>query len=227
MQINQPVTIDINTADGVLVAKTIDGDDLAFEILIRRYNRLLFRTARSIVKNDTEAEDILQEAYIRAWQSLDKFRAEAKLSTWLVRIVINEALGRLRRNKIEFLELDKFMDPENENNLYDLQDDNRPEPQVLNKQIRKQIENGIDQIPDPFRTVFVLRAVEELSSEEVAHILGIPQNTVRTRFFRARKMLQEILNTDHEINPTEAFSFDGARCDRIVTNVLKRKNAMI
>lgn len=220
--------IDLNTPDEVLVAKIINGDDTAFEALMRKNNQLLFRTARSIVKNDAEAEDVLQESYIKAWQSLNKFRAESKLSTWLVRIVVNEALGRLRRNKIEFLELDEIMTPENEKGITDLIDllENRPEAQTLNKQLRQQLENSIDQLPDAFRTVFMLRAVQELSSEEVAQMLEIPQNTVRTRFFRARKLLQQILKDEAEINTADAFSFDGARCDRIVKNVLARKNSI-
>lgn len=120
------------------------------------------------------------------------------------------------------------MTPENEKGITDLIDllENRPESQTLNKQLRQQLENSIDQLPDAFRTVFMLRAVQELSSEEVAQMLEIPQNTVRTRFFRARKLLQQILKDEAEINTADAFSFDGARCDRIVKNVLARKNSI-
>ena len=214
------------TSEADLAARAASGDTRAFEAIMRRHNRLLFRTARSILRNDTEAEDALQEAYLRAWKALAGFRAEAKLSTWLVRIVMNEALGRLRRRGAQVIPLDAAMASaayETETEAW-MEDDPQQQPAriAMRGQVRRLIEARIDTLPDAFRTVFMLRAVEEMSVEEVADALAIPQATVRTRFFRARGLLREGLSRDVDLSIGEAFSFDGARCDRIVVGVLAR-----
>ncbi|MFQ6749101.1 sigma-70 family RNA polymerase sigma factor, partial [Bordetella pertussis] len=138
--------------------------------IMRRHNRLLFRTARSILHSDAEAEDALQEAYLRAWRALDSFRADARLSTWLVRIVINESLGRLRRGQAQVIPLDAAMESTELQNQEWLHDaiDQQPDRQAMRAEIRRLMEARIDLLPDAFRSVFVLRAVEELSVEEVA-----------------------------------------------------------
>ncbi len=210
------------TTDAELASRAARGDDAAFECIMRRYNRLLFRTARSILKVDAEAEDALQEAYLRAWAKLATFREEAKLSTWLVRIVVNEALGRLRRHGAQVIPLDAAMDsvdPEMQASMADAPD-HRPEHAAMRAEVRRLMEARIDRLPEAFRTVFMLRAVEELSVEEVAAALGIPEATVRTRFFRARAQLREGLSRDVDLALGDAFSFDGTRCDRIVAGVL-------
>lgn len=207
-----------------LITRAAHGDGVAFEAIMRRHNRLLFRTARSILKDDAEAEDALQEAYLRAWRALDSFRAEAKLSTWLVRIVANEALGRLRHKSAQIIPLDAAMnanDPDVQASLSD-DPDNRSENQVMRQQMRALLEARIDLLPVDFRTVFVLRAVEELSVEEVAQALEIPEATVRSRFFRARSLLREGLASQVDVALGDAFSFDGERCDRIVAGVFAR-----
>jgi len=185
-----------HASDADLAIRVANGDAPAFEAIMRRHNRLLYRTARSILRNDDDTEDALQEAYLRAWRSFGAFRAEAKVSTWLVRIVINEALGRLRRRGAQVITMDG--------------------------ELRVLMEKRIDTLPDAFRTVFMLRAVEELSVEETAAALEIPEATVRTRFFRARSLLREGLSRDVDFAIGDAFSFAGARCDRIVANVLAR-----
>ena len=207
-----------------LAALAASGDERAFECIMHRHNQLLFRTARSILKSDPEAEDALQEAYLRAWRALATFRADSKLSTWLVRIVINEALGRLRRRGAQVIPLDSAMDspdPELQASLED-NPDHRPERAAMRAEVRRLMEARIDLLPEVFRTVFMLRAVEEMSVEEVALALDIPQATVRTRFFRARSQLREGLSRDVDLAVNDAFSFDGARCDRIVAGVLAR-----
>lgn len=214
-----------NTPDSTLVSLAANGSSAAFENIMRRYNRRLFRTARSILKNDTEAEDALQEAYIHAWRALGGFRFDAQLSTWLVRIVVNESLGRLRRDKraqiiplntdISELELD------DEDSLIDYPTQ-QPENAAMRTELRTAVEARIDLLPETFRTVFVMRAVEEMSVEEVSQILGIPEATVRTRYFRARSLLRESLAKDMDTALEDVFSFDGARCDRIVANVLAK-----
>ncbi|MEY8875963.1 MAG: RNA polymerase sigma factor [Leptothrix sp. (in: b-proteobacteria)] len=212
------------TADTELATRAAAGDTAAFERIMRRHNRLLFRTARSILKSDAETEDALQEAYLRAWRAIGSFRAEARLSTWLVRIVINEALGRRRRRGAQVLALDATIDLENLA-LEDTMEGNpehRPERGALRSEVRQLMEARIDALPEAFRTVFMLRAVEELSVEEVAAALGLPESTVRTRFFRARGLLREGLARDLDLAMADAFSFDGARCDRIVAGVMAR-----
>lgn len=217
-----PAPVPGNPSEPELVSRAAAGDGAAFEVLMRRYNRLLFRTARSIVRNDAEAEDAVQEAYLRAWRALGDFRARSRLSTWLVRIVANEALGRLRRSGAHVIPLEAAMtspEPELRTALTDAPD-RGPEHCVLRAQVRELMESRIDLLPEVYRTVFTLRAVEEMSVEEVAQALEIPEATVRTRYFRARGLLREGLAGAMDSALAEVFSFDGARCDRIVTKVL-------
>lgn len=212
------------TTDDEFVERAANGDEAAFEALMRRHNRLLFRTARSILKVDAEAEDALQEAYLRAWRSLSTFRAESKFSTWLVRIVINEALGRLRRRGSNVFPLDSAMNAADSHAEQSMEDDpdQRPECIAMRSDVRRLMEARIDTLPEAFRTVFMLRAVEELSVEEVSHALQLPEATVRTRYFRARGLLREGLSRDIDLAMSDAFSFAGARCDRIVAGVLAK-----
>ncbi len=216
--------VSAQTTDGELAARAVNGDEAAFEAIMRRHNRLLFRTARSILRDDAEAEDALQEAYLRAWRALASFRADAKLSTWLVRIVINEALGRLRRRSAQVIPLDAAMESSEQQLEACMADDpdHQPDRIAMRAEVRGLMEARIDTLPDAFRTVFMLRAVEELSVEEVAVILEIPEATVRTRFFRARGLLREGLASDVDFAIGDAFSFAGARCDRIVSGVLAK-----
>jgi len=219
-------TLNDDTADAALAARAADGDDVAFERIMRRHNRLLFRTARSILKSDAEAEDALQEAYLRAWRALGSFRSEARLSTWLVRIVINEALGRLRRRGAQVLAFDATIDLADVT-LEDVMEgnpDDRPDRAAMRSEVRALMETCIDALPEAFRTVFMLRAVEEMSVDEVSAALGLPEATVRTRFFRARGLLREGLARDVDHALADAFSFDGVRCDRIVAGVMAKLN---
>ncbi len=219
------------TPEAALIARAAQGEEAAFEAIMRRHNRLLFRTARAILKSDEEAEDALQDAYLRAWGALADFRADAKLSTWLVRIVANEALGRLRRKNMlsgaNVIALDAAMlspDPHTQDALTE-DAERSPELSAMRTQLRQLIEARIDLLPDTFRTVFMLRGVEEMSVEEVAQVLQIPEATVRTRFFRARSLLREGLASAIDVGVADAFAFDGARCDRIVAGVLARQRA--
>ncbi|MCW5658228.1 MAG: RNA polymerase sigma factor [Burkholderiaceae bacterium] len=209
-------------SDDELARRASAGDEAAFEVIMRRHNRLLFRTARSILKIDAEAEDALQEAYLRAWRALSTFRAESKLSTWLVRIVSNEALGRLRQRGASVIPFDSTMDTTGSEAEQSMDDDpdQRPECIAMRADVRRLVEARIDALPQGFRTVFVLRAVEEWSVEEIAQALQLPEATVRTRYFRARGLLREGLSRDIDLALGDAFSFAGARCDRIVAGVL-------
>jgi RNA polymerase sigma-70 factor (ECF subfamily) len=193
---------------------------------MKRHNQMLYRAARSILKNEAEAEDAVQEAYLQAYRAMGDFRGDAKLSTWLVRITVNEAITRLhkhaRRAEIIRLEGDDSQDQHSSEDSMNDSPPELPERAALRAETRRLLEAKIDQLPDAFRTVFVLRAVEEMTVEETAAVLGIPEATVRTRFFRAKGMMRESLSREIDLAHGDAFSFAGARCDRITANVLAR-----
>jgi RNA polymerase sigma-70 factor (ECF subfamily) len=216
---------DSQAPDGELAARAARGDTAAFETLMRRHNRTLFRTARAILRDDAEAEDALQEAYLRAYRALPGFRAEARFGTWLVRVVANEALMRLRKQarRAQIVPMQSADATPHLEQLSDAAMDlQRPEPSAERAQVRRLLESQIDALPDAYRTVFMLRAVEELSVEETAAVLEIPEATVRTRFFRARSLLREALAQKIDLAYADAFAFAGERCDRIVAAVLAR-----
>ena len=215
---------DPGITDADLVPYVAAGDEAAIRLLMRRHNQKLFRTARSILRDDAEAEDALQEAYLSALRAIGTFRADAKLSTWLVRIVTNEALGRLRRTRrgAEIIVLDADIDIESRRPMPTDESAAQPEREAGRAEARAIIERKIDELPDAFRAVFVLRAIEEMGTEEIAASLGIPEATVRTRFFRARALLRESLAREFDGATDDAFSFAGERCDRIVEGVAAR-----
>lgn len=222
-----PSDIPVETlTDAALAARIAAGDQKAFALLMRRHNQRLFRTARSILHNDAEAEDAVQESYLLAYRSIALFRADAKLSTWLTRIVVNESLGRVRKaGRRDQLSLIRGAEDDiNDANEVDMKasTNESPENSAIRAQARALLETSIDALPEQFRTVFVMRAVEEMSGEEVALCLGIPEATVRSRFFRARSQLRTALLDHADYACSDAFAFDGARCDRIVATVLAR-----
>ncbi|HEX7053093.1 MAG TPA: RNA polymerase sigma factor [Burkholderiales bacterium] len=218
--------VDPKAPDAELAARAGQGDTAAFEALMRRHNRTLFRTARAILRDDAEAEDALQEAYLQAYHALPGFRAEARFGTWMVRIVANEALARLRKEtrRAQIVPIQSADATPGLDQLADHtpMDDQRPEPSAERAELRRLLERQIDALPDAYRTVFMLRAVEELPVEEVAAVLQIPEATVRTRFFRAKSLLREALAQQLDLAYADAFAFAGERCDRIVAAVLAR-----
>ncbi|KGF81307.1 RNA polymerase sigma factor [Massilia sp. JS1662] len=214
--------------DDALLRRIRAGDRDAFTDLMRRYNRRLYRVARSVLRDDAEAEDALQDAYLQAYRALPAFRGESALGTWLTRIVVNAALMRQRKTGrlAEVIELGAEFGADDAALPRDrLDEPAQPELAALRAQTRRLIETGIDKLPAAFRTVFVLRAVEELTVEETAATLDIPAATVRTRYFRARAMLREALAREIDFAIEDAFGFDGARCDRIVDAVRRRLEA--
>ena len=212
--------------DWDLAERMRGGDQRAFELVMRRHNRLLYRTARAILRDDAEAEDCVQEAYLQGFRSIAAFRGESKLSTWLTRIVVNQALGTMRKRKKQDsdISLDNVLDLDGHvrGASASVGEPEQPEASALREEMRRILERNIDQLPSAFRTVFMLRALEEMSAQETAECLGIPEATVRTRFFRARSLLRESLEKDVDVALEGAFAFDGARCDRIVQAVLDR-----
>jgi RNA polymerase sigma-70 factor (ECF subfamily) len=201
-----------------------EDDSAEFEALMRQHNRMLFRTARAILHDDADAEDVLQEAYLKAYGAMGSFRGDAKVSTWLARIVANEALQRLRKQnrRAAIVPLRSTGDVEEINEIPERNMSKTPEQSAQRAEMRKLLEKKIDALPDAYRPVFVLRAVEELSVEEVAEVLHVPAATVRTRFFRARSLLRESLASEIDIACEDAFGFAGERCDRIVAAVMAR-----
>ena len=215
-----PAAVPALSTDAALIAGVRAGDRVATEALVRRYNRVLYRTARAILRDDAEAEDVVQEAYIRALRGLENFRGDSSLGTWLVRIVANEALMRRRRiaRHAEVIPIDSEAQEMLEETVADQHAS--PEREAMTAEMRCALESSIDALPDLYRTVFVLRAVEELTVEETAAALDMPEATVRTRFFRARGLLRGSLEKQLDRAMGEAFAFDGERCDRIVAGVL-------
>lgn len=229
MQQALPVTPIKDLTDAELAARIASGDMLALQHLMRRHNQTLYRTARSILKDDAEAEDAVQEAYVLAYRAMDRFRGDAKLSTWLIRIAVNAAIRRARKLNRSAEVIDLVADPADpretgEESLEAEMNGNtpeQPERTALRAETRRLIEDKINRLPDAFRTVFVLRAIEEMTVDETADCLGIPE--VRARYFRARKgLLREALAREIDFSIDEAFSFAGDRCDRIVAGVLSR-----
>ncbi len=220
-------TFGADTAEAELISCAARGEAAAFEALMRRHNQLVFRAARSILRSDAEAEDAAQDAWLNAWRALGRFRAESRFSTWIVRIVRNVALGRLRRGTAQIIPLELAMvstDRETQAALAD-EPHRTPEAELARAEIRKLMEARIDSLPEVYRSVFVLRAVEEMSVDEVAAALDIPNATVRSRFFRARGLLREGMARELDSALAGVFAFDGARCDRITAAVLARAKA--
>jgi RNA polymerase sigma-70 factor (ECF subfamily) len=209
--------------DAELATRAVHADPEAFHLIMRRCNRTLFRTARSILKDDDEAQDAVQEAYLSAFRAMRDFRGEAALRTWLVRIVVNQALRQLRRNKRRAGLIclgDEVPPPPAHASLADAAPE-RPEEAAVRGQIRRLLETAVDALPDEFRTAFVLREVEGFSVEETASALGIARATVRTRCFRAKSLLRERLSSDG-FDLASAFPFAGASCDRMIARVMAR-----
>jgi len=211
--------------DGSIVRRIAAGDRSAFEGLMRRHNRRLYRLARAALRDETEAQDALQDAYLQAYRSIGQFRGDAALATWLSRLVLNECLGRLRRNNRRQKVVPIVSSPtDREIDAVCANESELPERTVGRAQMRALLERKLDEIPEAFRVVFVLRSVEELSVEETAQSLGIAEATVRSRHFRAKSLLRESLAQELDLAERDVFEFGGAHCDRVVAGVLGRLN---
>jgi RNA polymerase sigma-70 factor (ECF subfamily) len=210
----------VEQGEAELLAQLRAGRSSAYAALMRRNNQRLYRLARGILRDDAEAEEAVQEGYIRAFTRLDGFKGEASLATWLARIVLNEALGRLRRRH-PTVELDDAAGL-GDNGAGLVQAEPSPEQAMARLEIRRAIEKAVDALPAPFRSVFMLRAIEQLSIEETAACLGIPGETVKTRLHRAHKLLRLSLADQFAMILDGAFPFRGVRCDRLVARVIDR-----
>src|SRR4051794_4202001 len=217
----------VENGNAGLVQRARNRDDAAIRIIMQSNNRRLYRLARGILRNDSEAEDVVQETYVRAFTHLENFRGHSSLATWLARIAMNEALGRLRRQRpgVEWtslppgvLEAQIIQFP-----LSATSED--PEKSMAQREIQRVVEHAIDELPEAFRIVFIARVMEGMNVEETAEILELKPDTVKTRLHRARTMLRE--NVEKRIGPLvmEAFPFAGKRCERLTEAVLKRLDA--
>jgi RNA polymerase sigma-70 factor (ECF subfamily) len=211
-----------------VVARARAGDREAFRAIMQRCNQRLFRIARGVMRDDVEAEDVLQEAYAKAFAAIAGFRGEAGVATWLTRIVLNEAHSRLRARRptveVEAIETAQAGAPGSAQVLAfpNMARSEDPEADAARAQIRRILEHAVDELPEAFRLVFILREVEELSVEETAHHLGLRPETVKTRLHRARKRLREALDARLGDVMVGAYPFLGARCERITEAVLQR-----
>ncbi|MFD2738794.1 RNA polymerase sigma factor [Sulfitobacter aestuarii] len=207
-----------------LVARARAQDQAAVRLLIARCNQQLFRVARGILDDDAEAEDVVQAAYVRGFTRLELFRGEAALATWLTRIVMNEAYGRLRRRR-RIVQLDDYragtLAAEPDSTVYSTQAaPPGPESEVARAQVRVFLERAIDALPEPFRLTYLLRDVQDLPTRDVAELLGVKPVTVKTRLFRARRMLRNELSRHIAAEFSGVFPFDGARCANMADRVI-------
>jgi RNA polymerase sigma-70 factor (ECF subfamily) len=212
------------TGDTELVARARGRDEAAIRAIMQANNRRLYRLARGILRNDGEAEDVVQETYVRAFTHLDSFRGDSSFATWLGRIAINEALGRLRsqRPSVEWTTLEPgFLEAQIIQFPVSASSED-PERTMAQREIQKVVEHAIDDLPEAFRIVFITRVIEGMNVEETADILGLKPETVKTRLHRARAMLRD--NVEKKIGPVvmEAFPFAGKRCERLTDAVMKR-----
>lgn len=206
------------SGDMHLVRRALARESDAFRAIMKAHNQRLYRIARGVVRNDSEAEDIVQEAYVRAFANLGAFRGDSSLATWLSRIVINEALGRLRKRRRTVA----MPEPQAEIIQFPLNPSDDPERTMAQRQILKLVEQATDSLPDVYRRVFVARVIEGLSIEETADLLGVRPETVKTRLHRARALVRKAL--DDQIGPVllDAFPFAGRRCERLTSAVMRR-----
>lgn len=210
-----------------LVAQLRAGRSSAYAALMRRNNQRLYRLARGVLGDDAEAEEAVQAGYVRAFTHIDSFKGEASVSTWLARIVLNEAMTRQRRRR-PTVDIDNVseqaLDADAEFTAIGTRREPSPEQALARREISRAIERAVDALPTAFRAVFILRAIEQLSIEETAISLGIPEETVKTRLHRANKLLRATLAENFDAIFEDAFPFLGRRCDRLVATVLERLN---
>jgi RNA polymerase sigma-70 factor, ECF subfamily len=210
--------------DFEVVERVRAGESGLFELLMRRYNQRVYRAVRAVLRDDVEAEDVVQETWVRVYQHLDQFAGRASIATWVTKIALYEAMARSRKNKrwmpIENAEGEIVPDVERRRTGAET-----PEDQAMRAQLGRILEAAVDELGEPYRAVFILREVERLSTAETAECLGLSEEAVKTRLHRSRALLRRDLENRAGKAITGAYSFLGARCDRIVANVMERIGA--
>jgi RNA polymerase sigma-70 factor, ECF subfamily len=205
--------------DEEVVRRVRAGETALYEVLMRRHNRAVYRVVRALLRDEAEVEDVMQQAYLRAFSRLDQFRGEARFSTWMISIALNEARGRLRRRATEATLDDGTDGAVPAPGLAENQPSD-PEEQVSARELAALTERAVDRLPTDLRTVFVLRTVEGLDTADAAEALGVSEDVVKTRLHRARNNLREALADAAERSAPEAFPFPATRCNRVVAGVL-------
>ena len=215
MNASEQRSIGEQISDGEVVARILAGDTALFEILMRRHNGRIYRAVRAILGDDTDAEDVMQQAYLNAFRSLRQFAGDAQFSTWLTRIAVNEALLRRRKRGAAFVEGD-------EATMLRAVDERTPDPeqQASTAELRDVVEGEVAALPDAYRLVLMMRDIEGLSTAETAASIGVSEDVVKTRLHRARAMLRESLYRRAGGSLHAAFSFGNERCDRVVASVM-------
>lgn len=208
-------------SDEEIVARVLAGETALFEIIMRRHNQRLYRVARAILRDDSEAEDVMQDAYVRAYQHLDQFAGRAKFSTWLTRIAVHEALARSQR-KSRVQELEAMVLPNGESSMPLISSGPDPESEASRSELAKLLEGAILALPESYRAVLVMRDVEEMNTSETAAALGLTDENVKVRLHRARALLRKELFARAGATATTAFPFVASRCDRVVKRVFER-----
>lgn len=210
-------------SDEQLVASALQGEQSAFEAIMRRHNRLLFRVARGVVSDDAEAQDVVQETYLRVFTRLGDFQGSASLGTWMARIAINVAMDVLRRFSrsvpLEVQDLGQEPSPEHMMS-FSTPPTESPESMTARTELRALLQSAIECLPPIYRSVFMLRAVQEMSVDETAYCLQVSDAVVKTRYLRARSMLRDALGAQIEAHAESVFAFAGARCDQVVRHVV-------
>jgi len=203
--------------DDVIVKRIVAGEKALFEILLRRHNQLLFRVLRGYLKDDVDVEDAMQNAYLKAYDKLYQFQGNSSFSTWLVRIGINEALARLSRKKKEKL-IYLYSADESPESITQIPDGMNPEKQIIRQESERLLERAIDNLPEKYRIVYILKEIQGLPASHIAESLGITEDNVKVRFHRARNLLKDML---YKISSsTKVFEFGNARCDALVARVM-------
>jgi RNA polymerase sigma-70 factor (ECF subfamily) len=206
--------------DEEIVARVCAGERHLFEQLMRRHNQQVYRAARAVLRDDSETEDVMQDAYVRAYEHLHEFEGRARFSTWLTSIAVHEAFARLRRRN-RFDSLDSVDSPA-QDRLMSAAPVRNPEQEMSDVEMHGLIEKAVEALPDGLRSVFVLRAVQGMKGAEVAACLGVRETTVKTRLYRARARLQASLIASAGAGVQAVYDFHLSRCDRVVAAVLRR-----
>lgn len=206
-------------SDEEIVARTLGGEIALYELIMRRYNQRLYRAVRAILRDENETEDVMQDAYVRAYQHLNQFAGRARFSTWLIRIAVHEALARLRQRR-RLTQLDEASPEADKSMLYSNAEN--PEQYTSKAELGNLLEEAILSLPEQFRTVVMLRDIEEMSTSETAAALELSEENVKTRLHRGHALLRKELLARVSSGASNAFPFMGTRCDRVVQQVLER-----
>jgi RNA polymerase sigma-70 factor (ECF subfamily) len=221
-KMNNPDRINTDAiSDNEIITRVLKGERDLYALLVRRYNQRLYRVGMSIINDDAEVEDVMQVAYIKAYENLKKFESRSSFSTWLTRILINESLLRIKKRKRSAAMIDSGMD--NEIHQQSLEVSQTPLMKVLNSELKTMLEEAIRQLPEKYRVVFVMREVEDMNVAETQECLNLSEVNVKVRLNRAKAMLRDTLSAYYKSE--DILSFHLSRCDRVTNNVMKKIEA--